>query len=255
MSVTPAVWAAVAAAAFLVGLSKGGLSGLGPLLTLLVAAAVPTRVAIGVLLPLLMVGDVAALWAHRGRWDRPILARLLPGAALGVVFASLFLQSVSERGLQIMLAVFTLAFAAYRLLEPVIRRRQQRDRRTGLSDAGGRPGAGWASVAGAASGITSTIAHVGGPPVAVYLLASRVPPRPFVATSAALFFLINWMKVPGYVAADLFDTDLLLTIAPVVLLIGPGIIMGRWFLTVIDQATFDRFILVSLVVGALLLLI
>lgn len=250
---TPAVWAAIAAAAFLVGLAKGGLSGLGPLLTLLVATAVPTRVAIGVLLPILMVGDVAALWAHRGRWDRAILGRLLPGAFVGVVCASLFLQSVSERGLQIMLAVFTLAFAAYRLLEPAVRHRQQPDSQ--YPDSEHPPGAGWAVAAGAASGITSTIAHVGGPPVAVYLLASRVPPRPFVAINAALFFLVNWMKVPGYIAADLFDTDLLATIAPVVVLIAPGILVGRWFVTVVPQQIFDRFILVSLVVGALLLLV
>lgn len=241
---TPAVVAAVASAAFLVGLAKGGLSGLGPLLTLLVATTVPTKVAIGVLLPILMVGDVAALWAHRGRWDRSLLVRLLPGAAIGVVVASLFLQSVSEAGLRWMLAIFTLAFVAYRLMEGRV-----------LRAASGTPGAGWGAVAGAAAGVTSTVAHVGGPPVAVYLLAARVPPRPYVATSAALFFVVNWMKVPGYLGAGLFDTELLRTLAPVVLLIGPGIIVGRWFVTVVRQEVFDRFILVSLVAGALLLLV
>ncbi len=105
VEITPAVLAAVAAAALLVGLAKGGLSGLGPLLTVLVATVMPTRVAIGVLLPMLMVGDVASLVVHRGHWDQSMLRRLLPGAALGVLIASLFLQSVSERGLQIMLAL------------------------------------------------------------------------------------------------------------------------------------------------------
>ncbi len=244
VEITPAVVAAVAAASFLVGLAKGGLSGLGPLLTLLVATVVPTKVAIGVLLPLLMVGDVAALWVHRGRWDRAILMRLLPGAAVGVVFASVFLQSVSERGLQWMLAVFTLAFVAYRLLEVRLAR-----------STAGPPRPAWASVAGVAAGVTSTVAHVGGPPVAVYLLSARVPPRPYVATSAALFFLVNWMKVPGYLAADLFDLDLIRSLAPVVVLIGPGILVGRWFVTVVDQEMFDRFILASLVVGAALLVV
>lgn len=241
---TPAVVASVAAAAFLVGLAKGGLSGLGPLLTLLVATTVPTKVAIGVLLPILMVGDVAALWAHRGRWDRSILGRLLPGAALGVLFASLFLQSVSEQGLRWMLAIFTLVFVGYRLAETRV-----------VRAASSPPGPGWAAAAGAAAGVTSTVAHVGGPPVAVYLLAARVPPRPYVATSAALFFVINWMKVPGYLSAGLFDTELLRTLAPVVVLIGPGIIAGRWFVTVVRQEVFDRFILASLVAGALLLLV
>jgi uncharacterized membrane protein YfcA len=244
VDVTPAVVAAVASAAFLVGLAKGGLSGLGPLLTLLVAATLPTKVAIGVLLPILMVGDVAALWAHRGKWDRTIVARLLPGAAVGVLVASLFLQSVSEQGLRWMLAIFTLVFVVYRLIEPRVARA-----------ASATPGPGWAAAAGAASGVTSTVAHVGGPPVAVYLLAARVPPRPYVATSAAFFFVVNWLKVPGYLTADLFDTGLLRTLAPVVVLIWPGIIVGRWFVTVVRQEVFDRFILTSLVAGALLLLV
>lgn len=245
VEITPSVLAAVGAAALLVGLAKGGLSGIGPLLTLLVATVMPTRIAIGVLLPMLMVGDVASLIAHKGHWDSAILRRLLPGSAAGVVIASLFLQSVSERGLQVMLAVFTIAFVVYRLAEPSIRRRRSF----------GTPGPTWAGIAGAAAGVTSTVAHVGGPPVAVYLLASRVEPRPFVAINAALFFFINWMKVPGYLAAGVFDLNLTLTLAPLAILIFPGIAIGRWFVTVVKPDVFDRFILVSLVVGALLLLV
>ncbi len=245
VEITPAVLAAVAAAALLVGLAKGGLSGLGPLLTVLVATVMPTRVAIGVLLPMLMVGDVASLVVHRGHWDRSMLRRLLPGAAVGVLIASLFLQSVSERGLQVMLAIFTLSFVVYRLAEPVLRRRRSF----------GVPGPVWAAAAGTAAGVTSTIAHVGGPPIAVYLLASRVEPRPFVATNAALFFVINWMKVPGYLSAGVFDVDLTLTVAPLAVLIVPGIFVGRWFVTVVRAEVFDRFILVSLVAGAFLLLV
>lgn len=245
VEISPSVLAAVAAAALLVGLAKGGLSGLGPLLTLLVATVMPTRVAIGVLLPMLMVGDVASLVVHNGHWDSAALRRLLPGSAVGVLIASLFLQSVSERGLQIMLAVFTIGFVAYRLAEPSIRKRRSF----------GTPGPAWAGIAGAAAGVTSTVAHVGGPPVAVYLLASRVEPRPFVATNSALFFFINWMKVPGYLSAGVFDLDLTLKMAPLAILIFPGISIGRWFVTVVKPAVFDRFILVSLVAGALLLLV
>lgn len=245
VEITPAVLAAVAAASLLIGLAKGGLSGIGPLLTLLVASVMPTRVAIGILLPMLMVGDVASLVVHRGHWDNTILRRLLPGAAFGVLVASLFLQSVSERGLQIMLAAFTLSFVVYRLAEPSIGRRRSL----------GTPGPGWAAVAGAAAGVTSTVAHVGGPPVAVYLLASKVEPRPFVATNSALFFLINWMKVPGYLSAGVFDLDLTMKVAPLAILIFPGILIGRWFVTVVKPEVFDRFIVASLLGGALLLLV
>ena len=143
-----------------------------------------------------------------------------------------------------MLAVFTVAFVVYRLLESRL-----------VPSSAAAPGPIWAAVAGAGAGVTSTVAHVGGPPVAVYLLAARVPPRPYVATSAAFFFVVNWLKVPGYLGADLFDGALLRAVAPTVVLIGPGILVGRWFVTVVRQEVFDGFILASLVVGAVLLVI
>ncbi len=249
VDVTLGVVLAVAAAALLLGIAKGGFSGLGPLMTILVAVAVPTSVAIGVLLPLLMIGDVFALWAHWGHWDSSIIRRLIPGATVGVFVASIALQSLSDDGLRIGIAVVTIAFVLYRLAGL---------RRTpGPVPAGGRtplaPIWGWA--AGTAAGVTSTIAHVGGPPVAVYLLTERVPPRAYVASSAALFFFINWMKVPGYIAAELVEVDVLLRLAPTALLIGPGILLGRAFVTRVNQRVFDNIILVSLVVGALLLLV
>jgi hypothetical protein len=66
----------VGAAAFLLGVSKAGLGGgLGPLVTVIVSIFVPPARAIGVLLPLLIVGDVFAVWTHRRSWDRALLLR------------------------------------------------------------------------------------------------------------------------------------------------------------------------------------
>lgn len=73
---------ALAVAALLIGLAKGGLAGgLGPLITMLLSVVLPTRQAVGVLLPLLMVGDLAAARVHRRDWDRDMIRALLPPAA------------------------------------------------------------------------------------------------------------------------------------------------------------------------------
>lgn len=241
--VTVGVVVAVTLAAFLIGLTKGGIGGLGPVVTLLVATALPTKVAVGLLLPILMVGDAVAVWAHWGKWRRDAVLALLPGGLVGVTIASLFLRSTSERALELFIVGISLAFAAYRILEPRLRSAPLEIKpRHGI-------------IAGVTAGITSTIAHVGGPPVQVYLLGRRLEPREFVATSALVFTVINWTKVPGYMAADLFDTQLIIRLWPVVFIIPPGIVLGRWFVTRVSAAVFDALILVSLVVGALLLLI
>lgn len=240
---TPALLGAVGLAAVLIGLSKGGLGGgLGPLITVLVALVVRPSQAIGVLLPLLMVGDVAAVVVHRRDWDRGAVVRMLPAAVVGVVVASIFLRQASDRGIEIFLAVFSLAFVAYRLAEPHLRR--------GRLEAG----PGLAVAAGATSGITSTVAHAGGPPVAVYLLAAHTPPVAFVATSAVFFFVVNWLKVPGYLAAGLIDVRML-QVLPFALLIWPGVAMGRWLVRRVAAQVFERVILVLLVVGAVYLLV
>ncbi|MEZ5227257.1 MAG: sulfite exporter TauE/SafE family protein [Acidimicrobiales bacterium] len=241
--VTVRVVVAVAAAALLIGLMKGGVGGLGPVVTLLVATALPTKIAVGLLLPLLMLGDVSALWAHWGKWHRPSVVALLPGGLVGVAVASLFLRSMSERLLELFIVAISLAFAAYRLLEPRIRTVPLEI----------RPVHGVA--AGVTAGITSTIAHVGGPPIQVYLLGRRLEPREFVATSAMVFTVINWTKVPGYLAAGLFDVELIRQLWPVAFLIPPGIVIGKWFVTRVSAAVFDGLVLASLVVGALLLLV
>jgi uncharacterized membrane protein YfcA len=223
--------------------SKGGLSGIGPLLTVFLSTAMPATVAIGVLLPLLIVGDVFALWAHWKRWDRALLIRLLPGGVAGVAAASFGLRAISERTLQLALVAVTVVFITYRLIE------------SRLPDIELRPRPWHGVVAGTSSAITSTIAHAGAPPIAIYLLLSRTTRRHYVATSALFFAVVNWLKVPAYIGAGVFDADLVVGLAPAALLIPPGILIGRWAVVRISQQTFDRFILASLATGAVLLLI
>ena len=234
----------VGAAAFLLGVSKAGLGGgLGPLVTVMVSIFVPPARAIGVLLPLLIVGDVFAVWTHRRSWDRALLVRLLPAAVLGVVVASFFLGQMSERGLQIFLAALSVIFVVYRLAEPRIRSFDF------------RPGAGWGVAAGFTSGVTSTIAHSGGPPVVVYLLASRTPPITYVATTAVFFGIVNWLKVPGYIAAGLVDVSLLTRLAPFALLTFPGALAGRFLVRRASKVVFDRIVIGLLIMGAMYLLV
>jgi uncharacterized membrane protein YfcA len=50
------------------------------------------------------------------------------------------------------------------------------------------------------TGFTSMVAHAGGPPFQIYVMPQRLPRDIFVGTGAVLFALINWIKVPPYLA-------------------------------------------------------
>ncbi|MEM6847049.1 MAG: TSUP family transporter, partial [Pseudomonadota bacterium] len=47
---------------------------------------------------------------------------------------------------------------------------------------------------------TSTVLHVGSPPFQIYLLPQKLPRDVFIGTTVTFFFLMNWMKLPVFIA-------------------------------------------------------
>lgn len=222
---------AVLAVAIL-GLAKGGFSGLGVLATPLLALAIPASTAAAVLLPVLLVQDVVSVWSFRKSWDRWIVAMMLPGAALGVLLASLFAASVDEGQLRLVLGLIALTFGLFRLWV------ERGGRIVAASDSPGWVGA----LFGVATGVTSQIAHAGGPPFQIWVTPRRLPHQTFVGTSSVLFAAINWIKVPSYLALGALDRQaleaavLLLPLAVVATLIAVRLIRridGQRFYTII----------------------
>ena len=215
-------------AVMVLGLAKGGFSGLGALATPLLALALPPVTAAALLLPILLVQDVISVWSFRKSWSGWIIAWMLPGAALGVALAALFAASVPEARVLLLLGVITASFGAYRL----------------WAERGGRIVApssspGWVgTLFGVACGFTSQIAHAGGPPFQMWVTPRKLPHQTFVGTSSITFAAINWMKVPSYIAlgsmgrAEFVAAGLLMPLA-----IG-STWAGVWLIRRIDSAKF-----------------
>ncbi len=233
---------AIAVAGFLIGFGKAGIGGtIGPFVTVLVALTVPADDAIGLLLPMLIFADGFAVAAHWQKWDTTILLRLLVAAAVGIAAASLVLSSISEPLLQRIIAIAMLGFVAFYLWSKNPHSAANKAQRH-------------AWPAGIIAGITSTLAHLGGPPVMGYLMTTDLKPRPLVATSAGLFAAMNLLKIPAYFFADLFDADLVAQTWWTWLAIPIGVATGRALVDRIDRTLFDRITTVLLIGGALILL-
>ena len=84
----------------LVGLAKGGFSGLGMIATPLLALVVPPLEGAAILLPILIVQDIISVWNYHRAWSAWNLKVLLPGSVLGVgggwLFAIYFSNAVIE---------------------------------------------------------------------------------------------------------------------------------------------------------------
>jgi uncharacterized membrane protein YfcA len=236
---------AIALAAFLVGFSKGGIGGaMGVLITPLTALVIPIEQTIGLLLPILILGDMFALAAHWRRWDQRRIWVLLGGALLGVTLGTFILTNISSFILRRGLGVLVIIFVLYRLFERRILGALRYQARS------------WHAVlAGSLAGFTSTLAHAGGPPITIYLLMQDLEPGVFVATSVLFFAALNWIKVPYYLYAGLIDFTTLLKLVWLVPLVPLGVWLGKRLVERVNKIWFDRVITFLLLITGILLLV
>lgn len=240
----PVTLAVLVVAVVLLGMAKGGLAGVGALATPLAALVLPPATAAALLLPVLIVQDVVSVWAFRKTWDGWIIGWMLPGAALGVAAGYFYAEQVNEAQLMAALGAITLAFGLYRLWV---------ERGGRIVAASRSPG--WVgTIFGALTGLTSQIAHAGGPPFQMWVTPRKLPHLVFIGTSSVLFALINWIKVPAYLALGAFPHDVVvaaLLLMP--LAIVSTLVTVRW-LKRIDPARFYVLIyLLMVLLGAKLL--
>src|SRR5215208_7023872 len=85
----------IAVLGFMIGLAKGGFGGLGAVLTPILALVLPVTLAVGVLLPMLMVGDVFAVYLYWKEWDLDLVKRMLPAGIVGALAGTFLLSAVS----------------------------------------------------------------------------------------------------------------------------------------------------------------
>src|SRR5690349_1553219 len=226
----------------MIGFAKGGFGGLGALLTPILALVLPVASAVGVLLPMLMVGDVFAVYMYWKEWDFDLVRRMLPAGIVGALAGTFLLSSVSPDGLRIILGIFVLISVAYKFLSDRIQKIRYEP----------RP---WhAPAAGLLSGVASGMFNSGGPPFSSYLLLQKLQARPFIATSALFFALLNLIKVPGFLYTGILNVSLLLSLWWVFLFIPIGIWVARMTLTRLSPSAFEWIIVALLIFSSLWLL-
>jgi uncharacterized protein len=278
-------WLIVFLAVFFIGVTKSGFgSGVGLMVVPMTAIAmghIPGRGAegaLGLLLPLLIAGDLIAVWQYshfffaRSRAaqlvgpdanvlaedvdaepqqveTRAIIVRLMPGSIVGVVLGALLLGWLHSKadlvGALIRIeigweSILLVSIHWWRAYRGVQQRLMPEPWRSGLT--------------GGFAAVSSTLAHAAGPIIAMYLLPLRLDRQLYVATSAVYFFLLNTAKLPAYYASGLFaQTAFSFTIRLLPLVVA-GAIFGRWLNKRINDALFTRIIyIVTFALGCYIL--
>ncbi|WP_337848074.1 sulfite exporter TauE/SafE family protein [Sphingomonas sp.] len=217
MIADPLFYALAVPAVMLLGLAKGGFAGAGALSLPMIAFATDPVQAAAILLPILIAQDVVGVWAFRRSVDGFVLGWTLAGAVIGIAIGYWFAASVSADAVLAMVGGISILFGAYRLWKD----------RIGGGAASRSPG--WVgSLFGIASGFTSQVAHAGQPPWQLWVLPRGLSRDMLVGTTAVYFALVNWIKVPAYLALGQFTRENLLTAAALMPVAIGSTVAGVW---------------------------
>lgn len=123
-------WAVAVIASVLVGMSKGGLPGVGALAVPVLALVISPVLAAGLMLPVYVVSDWFGLYAYRREFDRRVLVIAMAGMTLGVGIGWATASRVSDDWVTALVGVISVAFALQQLL---LRAALQAARRAGAA--------------------------------------------------------------------------------------------------------------------------
>jgi hypothetical protein len=236
----PWQWALAILAAIAVGVAKTGISGIAPLFIAIFAFLLPTKQATGVVLPLLICGDIVAVASYRGHAKWGTVLRLFPWAGVGVVVGTLAFGRIDDHQARVLIGAIILAMVALHYL------RRLRPDQAGLMNH-----AGFAVVMGILAGFTTLVANAAGPLMVLYLLAVGLPKMEFMGTGAVFFLLLNLFKVPFMAHLGLINQGSLtlnLVLLPAVL---AGTWLGRRILLRMNQGLFEGVALALSALGGL----
>jgi uncharacterized membrane protein YfcA len=177
-------WVLIAIAAFINGLSKAGIKGIEMMNITIMAIVFGGKASTGVVLPLLCTGDVwAVLYYHRhAQWTHfwKLIPWMVAGILIGVYVGKDLDEAVFRRVMSIII-IATIAVMAWLEIRKTI----------------SIPGNKWfAAGMGLISGFTTMLGNLAGAFANIYFLATRMLKNDFIGTSAWIFLVINFFKLP-----------------------------------------------------------
>jgi len=239
MDLTAATILVAFAGVFLICFMKGAFGGGFSIVGIpLLSTVMDPVTAGGLLAPLFVAMDLYALrfWKP-ATWSKPDLVPLLPGLLIGIALGYLLFRILDHHAIEIVMAVITLIFVGLWLAggaKVTIHPRSSRK----------------AVAAGLTSGVTTMVAHSGGPPLAMYLLPLGLSKEVYAGTTSVFFTVGNATKAVPWLLLVQPTTSTWIVMAACLLAIPTGVWLGWRFHGRLDQRQLYRICYGLLVVTA-----
>lgn len=229
-------------AGFILGLSKSGIKGISIIIVAILVFLFGAKASTGILLPMLIVGDIfAVIYYHRhAQWS--YLWKLLPAMVIGVVLGTWVGDVIPEE-------VFRKSMAGIILISLIMMIWWENRASKSVPDSKV-----FGSVMGLTAGFTTMVGNLAGSFANLYFLAMRLPKNAFIGTTAWLFLIINVFKVPFHVFSwqtiNASSIWISLVSVPFIFL---GLFSGVKILKHVNEKHFRNFIFLATGVGAILI--
>ena len=229
--------------ALLLGISKSGIKGIASLIVTGLALVYGAKNSTGILMPLLLVGDVFAITYYKRHVQKEYIIKLLPWMVLGVLFGviggSYISEGVFKYGMALII-LFSVGLMYYW---------ENKKDKTVPSH--------WsfASSMGLLAGFTTMIGNLAGAFTNIYFLAMRIPKNNFIGTAAWLFFLINSFKVPFHIWSwKTINSESILISLKLIPFVIVGLIIGVFLVKKIEDESYRKLILLFTAIGGFAIL-
>ena len=227
-------WMLLAIAAFGIGITKSGFSGVSMVHVYLFASVFGAKDSTGIVLPMLIAGDIFAMSVYGKRANWSYVRRMMPPTMIGVVVGWLLMFRLPEMYYRPLIGMIILVLTVMQIIRLW--------KEEWLANV---PHAAWfAWSMGILVGLTTMLANAAGPVFGLYLLAIGLPKLEFVGTAAWFFLILNIVKIPFSWSLGLIRIDTLALNAMLLPLVGLGLWVGSLVIRKIPQRFFDSLILI-----------
>lgn len=177
-------------AAFLIGVSKTGAPGVGLFACLLMISAFPGHemFASGTVVPLLIIGDIAAVRLYYKDCNVNLLKRLAPPVIIGLVLGTVALCLMKNTQFRLTVGLLASSILVFEFIRSKL----------GWQVATNRP---FRWFCGTLAGTTTILGNAAGAVSAAYFSSQGLDKKMFMGTNAVFFFLVNVSKIPLMFAA------------------------------------------------------
>lgn len=208
-------------AVLIYGIGKGGFGGaLGIIAVPMMALSSSPIQAASVLLPILCLMDVFVVRYHYRYCSYNEIITILPAAILGIITASILMDSITESFIEIFIGSLSLLFCLQHYDKNNIIQKSVKNK---------------AYIWGFLSGLSSTFIHAGGGPITIYLLTKNLNKHVMIGTMAIFFALLNLIKIIPYIFLGELNQKNILTSLCLMPLAPIGVKFGVVLLKIINE--------------------